>query len=106
MSVTAATALAEPFAWKSASASARDGALAALRAATRHDDAATRGAAARALPMRFGTAEHDWRGGRADSAPCTRAPAPARRLRAPPRANWRQVRSPRPSGPTARCSSA
>lgn len=59
VTVTAATALAEPFAWKAASAPARESARAALRAATRHDDAATRGAAARTLAMRFGADERE-----------------------------------------------
>ncbi|MCC6652993.1 MAG: peptidylprolyl isomerase [Candidatus Eisenbacteria bacterium] len=57
VTVTAATALGDAFAWGPAPAGDAREATAALRAATSHADAATRGSAARALLVRFGAAE-------------------------------------------------
>jgi cyclophilin family peptidyl-prolyl cis-trans isomerase len=54
--VTAATALAEPFAWLAAPRPAADAARAALARGLADPDAATRGAYGRALVMRFGSA--------------------------------------------------
>lgn len=68
VTLTVATALAEPFAWVSADGDMVRGATLALIERVRHGEPATRGAAARALLVRFGTKHQDeWRAVLADS---------------------------------------